>query len=128
MKRLLLFFSFFFLFILTSGAKSNEVRVAVPDQMNAWNPSNVVINGYLGDKMNLCISQRIKKQDVEHLIEPFRSRNETRLWQTEFWGKWILSAIAAYEYNRDQEMLAIIKKAVSGLLATQTPDGYIGNY
>lgn len=128
MKRLLLFFSFFFLFILTSGAKSNEVRVAVPDQMNAWIPSNVVINGYLGDKMNLCISQRIKKQDVEHLIEPFRSRNETRLWQTEFWGKWILSAIAAYEYNRDQEMLAIIKKAISGLLATQTPDGYIGNY
>jgi DUF1680 family protein len=128
MKRLFLLFSFFFLFILFSEAKSGEVRIAVPDQMNAWIPSNMVINGYLGDKVNLCITQRIKKQDVEHLIEPFRSRNETRLWQTEFWGKWILSAIASYEYNRDPEMLTIIKNAVSGILATQTPDGYIGNY
>jgi len=62
------------------------------------------------------------------LIEPFRHREETNRWQTEFWGKWILSAISAYEYNRDPEMLKIIQNAVSGLLATQTPDGYIGNY
>jgi DUF1680 family protein len=128
MKRLFLLFSFFFLFILISEAKPRDVKQAVPDRLNAWIPSDMVISGYLGDKINLCITQRIKKQDVEHLIEPFRSRNETRLWQTEFWGKWILSAIAAYEYNRDPEMLTIIKNAVSGLLATQTPDGYIGNY
>lgn len=126
MKRL--FFLFFFLFAVFSEVLSAEIKQAVPDQLNAWMPSNVTIGGYLGDKINLCIAERIKKQDVEHLIEPFRSRNETRLWQTEFWGKWILSAIASYEYNRDPEMLVFIKKAVSGLLATQTPDGYIGNY
>jgi len=123
-----LFFLFFFLFAVISEVRSGEVKQAVSDQLNAWIPSNMTIGGYLGDKINLCIAQRIKKQDVEHLIEPFRSRNETRLWQTEFWGKWILSAIASYEYNRDPEMLVLIKKAVSGLLATQTPDGYIGNY
>lgn len=123
-----LFFLFFFLFAVFSEVRSGEVKQAVPDQLKAWIPSNMVIKGYLGDKINLCIAERIKKQDVEHLIEPFRSRNETRLWQTEFWGKWILSAIASYEYNRDHEMLVLIKKAVSGLLATQTPDGYIGNY
>lgn len=126
MKRL--FLLFFLLSALFSEVKSGEVKQAVRDQLNAWNPSNMVISGYLGEKVNLCVAERIKKQDVEHLIEPFRSRKETRLWQTEFWGKWILSAIASYEYKRDPEMLAIIKKAVSGLLATQTPDGYIGNY
>ncbi len=128
MKRLFPLLSFFFLSILFSEAKPGDVKQAVPDRLNAWIPSNMVISGYLGDKINLCITQRIKEQDVEHLIEPFRSRNETRMWQTEFWGKWILSAIASYEYNRDPEMLTIIKNAVSGLLATQTPDGYIGNY
>ena len=126
MKRF--FFLFFFLLTLFSEVRSGDIKQAVSDQLNAWNPSNMVISGYLGDKINLCIAQRIKKQDVDHLIEPFRSRNETHLWQTEFWGKWILSAIASYEYNRDPEMLAIIKNAVSGLLATQTSDGYIGNY
>ncbi len=89
---------------------------------------NTKIGGYIGQKIDLCIAERIKKQDVQHLIEPFQTRKETRLWQTEFWGKWILSAIAAYEYNRDPELFKIIQKAAKDLIATQTPDGYIGNY
>jgi DUF1680 family protein len=86
------------------------------------------MKGYLGSKIDLCINQRIKKENVAQLVEPFKTRTETNRWQSEFWGKWILSAIAAYEYNHDPEMLKIIQAAVSGLLSTQTPDGYIGNY
>lgn len=86
------------------------------------------MGGYLGGKIDLCIDERIKKQDVQHLVEPFRSRRETRLWQSEFWGKWILSAIGAYEYNHDPGLFKIIQYAAGDLMATQTPDGYIGNY
>jgi len=78
--------------------------------------------------MNLVIDKRIKSQDANYLVEPFRHKDETHLWQSEFWGKWILSAIASYDYNRDPEMLIIIKRAVNELLATQMPNGYIGNY
>lgn len=123
------------LFICFSGiltgqkaSKDPDFYNTVKDKMSASAPSKVKVDGYLGEKMNLVIEKRIKAQDVEHLLEPFRHRNETRLWQSEFWGKWIQSAIAAYDYNRDPELLAIIRKAVEGLLATQTPDGYIGNY
>ena len=105
-----------------------QPKPAKTDLLESLIPANIKINGYLGEKIDLCIGERIKKQDVQHLIDPFKTRNETRLWQTEFWGKWILSAIASYEYNHDPEMLKIIQNAVSGLLATQTPDGYIGNY
>jgi DUF1680 family protein len=112
-----------------SIAKNNSVISPVISDKLVSIPANLTrIEGYLGEKIDLCISERIKKQDVGQLIEPFRHREETRLWQTEFWGKWILSAIASYEYNRDPKMLQIIQEAVSGLLATQTPDGYIGNY
>lgn len=92
-------------------------------------PSNTIkIEGFLGSKINLCIEKRIKTQDPAYLTEPFTHRTETHLWQTEFWGKWILSAIAAYQYNQDPELLSKIKDAVSLLLKTQSPDGYIGNY
>jgi uncharacterized protein len=104
------------------------VTSSVNDKMMSFSPSDVKIEGYLGEKMNLVISKRIKAQDVDHLVEPFRHKEETRLWQSEFWGKWIQSAIASYDYNRDPEMLVIIKKAVSDLIATQMPSGYIGNY
>lgn len=128
MKRFLIISLFLIPFFSFSKSKPVQVQPAKTDLIKAWTPSDIQIQSYLGEKIDLCINQRIKKQDVQHLIEPFKTRNETRLWQTEFWGKWILSAIASYEYNHDPEMLTIIRNAVSGLLATQTPDGYISNY
>ncbi|MDO9613566.1 MAG: glycoside hydrolase family 127 protein [Bacteroidota bacterium] len=123
MKQLLLISVFLLPFFCLAQPKP-----AKTDILESIIPANIKINGYLGEKIDLCIGERIKKQDVQHLIDPFKTRTETRMWQTEFWGKWILSAIASYEYNQDPEMLKIIQNAVSGLLATQTPDGYIGNY
>ena len=123
--------AFIFLMIYTSGFNINSIvaqDVAVKDSLNVISANSIKINGYLGSKINLCITKRIATQDPPYLVEPFTKRNETRLWQTEFWGKWILSAIATYEYNRDPELLKTIKEAVTGLLATQTADGYIGNY
>src|SRR5450759_58954 len=117
--------------ILLSGERpltKPESLNTVSDKIHSYSPNSIKIEGYLGDKINLVIGQRIKNQDVDYLVEPFRHKNETHLWQTEFWGKWIQSAIAAYDYNRDPEMLLIIHKAITELLATQMPSGYIGNY
>jgi DUF1680 family protein len=47
---------------------------------------------------------------------------------SEFWGYWSQGAIGSYKYNKDPELYQIIKNAAEGLMATQTPDGYIGNY
>jgi hypothetical protein len=109
------------------GTKSEPVN-SVSDKMFSCSPNSIKIEGYLGDKIDLVIDKRIKSQDVEMLVEPFRHKNETHLWQSEFWGKWIQSAIASYEYNHDPIMLSIIQSAVNKLLATQMPSGYIGNY
>ncbi|HLN75309.1 MAG TPA: beta-L-arabinofuranosidase domain-containing protein [Prolixibacteraceae bacterium] len=127
MKTLIIALVFILLVPCILGAQPKSV-VLKQDVLHPWESSNIQIKGYLGEKIDLCIGERIKKQDIQMLIDPFKQRNETHLWQTEFWGKWILSAIASWEYTRDPEMLAIIRNAVTGLLATQTPDGYIGNY
>jgi uncharacterized protein len=74
------------------------------------------------------INRSIMSQDEDYLVEPFRHKEETRLWQSEFWGKWIQSAVAAYEYNNDPVLLVKIRKGASDLIATQMPSGYIGNY
>lgn len=106
----------------------NKVSPMVFDKISPVNPSLIKIDGFIGQKIDLCINQRIKKQNVNELICQFKNRNETRYWQTEFWGKWILSAIDAYNYNHDPELEVIIRNAVYGLMKTQTNDGYIGNY
>ena len=128
MKRFLIISFFLIPFFCMAQPKSILVKPVLSDVLQAWIPSNIQISGYLGEKIDLCINQRIKKEDVQQLINAFKTRTETHLWQTEFWGKWILSAIAAYAYNHDPEILKLIQQAASGLIATQTPDGYIGNY
>jgi len=50
------------------------------------------------------------------------------MWQSEFWGKWFTSAALAYRYHPTPELKKVLDNAVAGLLATQTADGYIGNY
>ncbi|RWY50410.1 hypothetical protein EPL05_16205 [Mucilaginibacter gilvus] len=90
----------------------------------------VHLNGYLGNRMQESVDNRILAQDVDGLIAPFKTehRTETRQWQSEFWGKWLTSAVMAYKYNRNVKLRKALDKAVTGLLATQAPDGYIGNY
>jgi DUF1680 family protein len=40
----------------------------------------------------------------------------------------MLAALSSYNYNHDPQMLKKIDDAVKGLISTQSPDGYIGNY
>jgi uncharacterized protein len=131
MKRLYIIFFLAIVPLLIWGQKSDKAPDSfnsVADKITSFSPSSIKIEGYLGDKIDLVIRQKIKPQDVDYLIEPFRHKDETSQWQSEFWGKWILSAIAAYNYNQDPELLGIIRNSVRKLLDTQMPDGYIGNY
>ena len=86
------------------------------------------ISGYLGQRIDACIEYRVKAQDVDHLVEPFRHKEETLRWQSEFWGKWIQGAISSYRYDKDPELYKIIKNGAESLMETQLPNGYIGNY
>ncbi len=111
---------------LTTASEKSENDTA--NYLKSFNPADINLKGYTGEKINLCISERIKKQDVDALIEPFRYKKETKLWQSEFWGKWMLSAVAAWKYRHDPEIMQMMKHAVEGLLETQLDNGYIGNY
>lgn len=88
----------------------------------------ISINGYIGDRIRMCIDQRVKAQNADELVEPFRHLTEGNGWQSEFLGKWMLGAIASYEYTRDEELYQKIVNAANQFMETQHADGYIGNY
>lgn len=91
-------------------------------------PPHTHLSGYLGERIDACIRGRVMSEDESLLAAPFRQQNETQAWQSEFWGKWTLGAIASYRYNGDPELLQEIRNGVELLLSAQLPDGYIGNY
>jgi DUF1680 family protein len=98
----------------------------ITDRLSPIEP--VSIEGYIGRKLDASYRNRILAQDVDRLVAPFRNRTEASCWQSEFWGKWFTSAALAYRYHPDPKLKGILDSAVAKLLATQTPDGYIGNY
>ena len=89
---------------------------------------DVRLGGRLGSAIDLCVRHRVMAQDSEHLVEPFRQRRETNCWSSEFWGKWFTSAVSACRYTGDATALALVASSARSMMATQTPDGYIGTY
>jgi DUF1680 family protein len=100
----------------------------VPVFFNTIPQNQLELAGYVGEQTGLIIRNRIISQDYDYLVEPFRHKDETHLWQMEFWGKWMLGAVAAWEYTHDSELMDHINKSVKSIIETQLPNGYIGNY
>lgn len=102
------------------------VKPAVTDYLH--NAQSVEMGGFIGEKLDDSYQNRILAQDFNRLVEPFKHRTETSCWQSEFWGKWFTSAVLAYRYHPEPKLKNVLDQAVTELIATQTPDGYIGNY
>jgi uncharacterized protein len=121
------------LLVGTSCARQEDTSSALPrhrtrDALTPIDLDRVRLGGYLGEKVELSIRNRIFAQVPDELVEPFRHREERRAWQTEFWGKWASSSVAACRYTRDADARQRLQHSVQQLLATQSADGYIGNY
>ncbi len=116
----------YFLLIAGQLMSQSVVTPVVNDQL--FPVQAVVMKGYVGGRLDASYKNRILAQDVDRLVAPFNNRTETSCWQSEFWGKWFTSAVLAYRYRPEPQLKAILDKAVDGLIATQSADGYIGNY
>ena len=104
---------------LTAQAKS-EKKVVSDFLMPA---RSEIIKGNVGAQLSKAYDNGILKQDVERLVSPFLKQTETHLWQGEFWGKWMNSAVIAYQYKPTAALMNMMKEAVDRLVAAQTADG-----
>jgi DUF1680 family protein len=127
LKSAIVFLLLLFVFRTDLRAQNTD-RQVVKDAL--FPAQQIKLKGYLAEKLDGSLKNRILAQDVDRLVAAFKpeNRTETHLWQTEFWGKWFTSAVLAYKYKPDPELKKVLDHAVDGLLANQTPDGYIGNY
>ncbi len=101
--------------------------------------NDVHIGGHVGAKLDTVLQARIlsphaRTEILGEALDAFRRRVDDRLdpgsglWQGEFWGKWMLSAIAAQRYTGSEALLESIRDSCHELIATQDDDGYIGTY
>jgi len=96
------------------NAQEGKVVVKVPPAIrDVLQPGiSCQLEGYIGERLGLSYRNRILAQDEARLVAPFLDRTETSCWQSEFWGKWITSAILAYRYHPTQELKNKLDNAV----------------
>jgi len=126
--------AFLFACIICSAGEvsKNSKDVSVPgivfqNKLEPLSPGSIKFKGYLGNKLDLCVSNRVMAQNVEHFLIPFKNKDDGEWgFRGEFWGKWYTSAMLGYGYTQLPEHRKIIDAAVDGLMATQGEDGYLG--
>ena len=94
---------------------------------------DVRLKGYLGDRLDAMILRHVVGTDVDYITAPFLEKTERRnWWQSEFWGKWMHSAVPyaklELESGVGEKLKSKIERWIERMLASQEPSGYIGNY
>jgi DUF1680 family protein len=106
----------------------DKVEAKLPDVMAPIEPSAVHVDGWLGHRIDLNVSQRLLAVDLRPLLAGFQHRPGDHPWIGEHLGKWLHAATLAWAYTGDPALRAKLDSAVRELLATQEPDGYLGTY
>jgi len=104
---------------LTAFARGGVCTPAVED---------VRLGGDIARRMNLCVERCVKASDVAKMTSVFFDRTETIRWQSEFWGKWMHSAVPFARLTGDAALRKKIDESFRQIRAAQLPNGYIGNY
>lgn len=105
---------------MTSLILAAAVATSLPD---------IKLKGYLGDRLDAMIQGHVIGTDVDYITAAYQEKTENKgWWQTEFWGKYMHSAVP-YAYYVDSAKLGNdLKHGVDRILQSQEPCGYIGNY
>ena len=90
---------------------------------------NVTLKGPMGTRLETMLKHHVLATDTEYITAPFLEKTERRgWWQTEFWGKYMHSAMPFWTYTKSAELRAKIDAGLTNILKSQEPCGYIGNY
>nr|MCR5839607.1 glycoside hydrolase family 127 protein [Kiritimatiellia bacterium] len=113
-------------FVLAAGAAAFALA-ASRDSID--NIGETRLKGPLGEKLDRMVAGHVIGTDVDYITAPFLEKTETKgWWQTEFWGKWMHSAVPYSVYTGSAALGALIDHGIDRMLASQEKDGYIGNY
>ncbi len=90
---------------------------------------DVRLKGYLGERLDTMVAGHVVGRDVDYITAVFQEKTEKRSrWQTEFWGKYMHAAVPFARYSGSGKLAADLDRGTASILASQEPNGYIGNY
>jgi len=110
----------------------------IPLQRIPAKASGIKLEGKIGNRLDRFCFERVLSQEAWNIacretVDAFKNKIDDEsgligIWQGEFWGKWILSAIDVYEYTGDAALKEFIRANIAEVISYQDGSGYLGTY
>ncbi len=90
---------------------------------------DVRLRGPVGDRLDKMIQNHVTATDIMYITDVFKNKAaRVGTWRSEFWGKYMHSAMPYWSYTKCPVLKARIDAGLKNILSTQMPEGYIGDY
>jgi uncharacterized protein len=85
-------------------------------------------NGYLGNRMNQNLAERLMKLDEEGTLDGYLQRPGHHPWAGEHIGKYLETACNVWKNTSDEKLKLQMDRLMYQLVNSQLTDGYLGTY
>ncbi len=104
------------------------VKLAIPDEAMPFDLQNISFGGYLDDRLQANLVQRLLKIDEKGILECYYNRPGKQTWVGEYPGKYLHAASRVWRSTKNEQLKTQMDRIVDILIASQNEDGYLGTY
>ncbi|MGD0754997.1 MAG: beta-L-arabinofuranosidase domain-containing protein [Bacteroidales bacterium] len=122
------------LFSYKPGNHMNEkfeypvVDLTVPDKASPFGLENITFGGYLNERLNANLTQRLLNIDETGILECYYNRPGKQTWVGEYTGKYLHAASRVWRSTQNKQLKTQMDRIANILISCQNKDGYLGTY
>jgi len=111
-----------------SNQPSQKIAFNIPSVYPLQLPKEDKLSGYLGERYNYNLTNRLLKVDEKEILDGFLNRPGKHRWIGEHVGKYLETAANTWVITKNDDLKKQMDRIANTLISTQLPDGYFGTY
>jgi len=104
------------------------IKRNISDKAMPFNLENIEFGGYLNERLNANLTQRLLNIDETGILECYYSRPGKQTWVGEYTGKYLHAASRVWHSTQNVQLKTQMDRIVDILIGCQNEDGYLGTY
>ena len=104
------------------------VKNMVADESIPFDLGDISFGGYLNERLNDNLTQRLLNIDELGILECYYNRPGKQTWVGEYTGKYLHAASRVWQSTKNEQLKKQMDRIVDVLIACQNEDGYLGTY
>ncbi|MBC7849283.1 MAG: glycoside hydrolase family 127 protein, partial [Chitinophagaceae bacterium] len=101
------------------------IKYSVPGKIMPFELGNIEFGGYLYERLNANLTQRLLKIDETGILECYYNRPGKQTWVGEYTGKYLHAASRVWHSTHNAQLKTQMDRIVDILIGCQNEDGYL---